>query len=218
MFSSAQTIKKFKNRFKSKAENLLKVKKSPESPALEKLFEILSSKVRKHSSLAMFSNHLPRFITHDQQLYFLVQRQNQLEKELKIAENLESQLKKMLPKNSSKAIKKNIKKRVKAIYQTNRQKALDRVKELVDQEILEISQTVKKMQILEVELTQQISLLLGKIENNKKESVHSSSSSQKQTLKGTTGSKDKYAMTFVYQNEKWYDELSNYKVDISACH
>ncbi|MNL47776.1 hypothetical protein D3C87_1705820 [compost metagenome] len=32
--------------------------------------------------------------------------------------------------------------------------------------------------------------------------------------KGTTGSSDKFAMSFGNSNEVWFDELSNFKVDI----
>ncbi|MNY83113.1 hypothetical protein D3C86_2256500 [compost metagenome] len=32
--------------------------------------------------------------------------------------------------------------------------------------------------------------------------------------KGTTGTTDKYAMSFATSKEVWFDELSNFKVDV----
>jgi len=85
--------------------------------------------------------------------------------------------------------------------------ALDRIKALSEQELKEISTTLNKMQIVEAELIQQIT---------QAERVITATEQEKQNIKkGTTGSKSKDTLSFSFKGEIWFDELSNYQIDIA---
>ena len=200
-------IKGFQNRFKVKVKKLLKLKKQPETPAVRRLFQVLAKGRAHRPSLGVFGYNLPRHIIRDEQLYFLMQRQDQLNKESEIAKKIYAQslIEGVLTINFRTEMKK-FKNKIIARGHKNYAVVLNRVKILVDQEILEISKTLKKMQILEAEVTQQLSLV-EEIINNK--------NIKRENKKGTTGAKGKYVMSFIYRGERWVDELSNYRINVN---
>ena len=164
------------------------------------------------SSLGNFGDQLPRYSTRDEHLYFLVQRQKQLILETEIAKKLYSQ---SLGEGTTivgfQAKMEKFRNKVAASSQNAYVAALNRVKMLADQEIAEISETLKKMKVVEAELIQQLSLakrVMGDTKGLKNE-----------IKKGTTGSRENYTISFPYDGEIWFDELSNYRIHVNkSCH
>jgi hypothetical protein len=79
-----------------------------------------------------------------------------------------------------------------------------RVQELAKAELEDSKQVMQRLRIVEVEMIQQV-------DSASKFLKHANASESK---KGTTGSGVKYAMNFSNDKEIWFDELSNYKVDV----
>lgn len=80
-----------------------------------------------------------------------------------------------------------------------------RLKVLADRELSEIQDALKKLHIIEAEWLQQISAQgpMVKVAQNLTEKK-----------KGTTGSKSRDKVWFPMDGELWFDEISNYKVDL----
>ena len=204
----SKTIREFKNRFRAKARELLALKKKPETPAVKKLFSRLTEKRINNSDLGGFAEKLPRHIAHDENLYFLLQRQNQLEREVEVAKKLYSRFpEKGVMKAGFQAEMENFRDGITQRARKGYITVLDRVKALAGQEIAEISKILKKMQIVEAELIQQLSMVEEKFDAGKK--------SKTEIKKGTTGARGKYTMHFIHKGERWFDELSNYRVNVN---
>ncbi len=203
-----KTIREFKNRFRAKAKGLLDLKKQPETPAVKNLFSQLTERRISNLDLGVFAGKLPRHIAHDEGLYFLLQRQNQLEREAEVAEKLYSQF--LNQGVMTKGFQTEMGKFKNKIIARNRKgysEALERVKTLSGREIMEISKTLKRMQIVEAELIQQISLAEKRSDNGEK-------SKKTVVKKGTTGVRGKHTVSFIHKGERWYDELSRYQVSV----
>ena len=94
--------------------------------------------------------------------------------------------------------------------QTGKNEIMKYVAELGKSEIAEIKSTLTQLQIVEAELLQQISLAEELIANKDRKPVEE---------KGTTGSKAKHTLRFPFNGELWFDEVTEYKIDISkGCH
>jgi hypothetical protein len=79
------------------------------------------------------------------------------------------------------------------------------VKALAEEEVTEISGMLQKLHIVEAELLQQISI---------SDRVISATQGRTSQKVGTTGSQARDKVWFPSENETWFDEYSNYKVDI----
>ena len=204
----SKTIKSFKNRFQARVKKLLKLKEQPETRAFGKLFSELTKGRTGRTSLGGFSPDLPRYSMRDENLYFLVQRQNQLDREAETAKKLYSQsLSGGTLTVGFQAGMEKFRTEISARVRKNYNMVLGWVKILADREITEISKTLKKMKVVEVELIQQLSLVERVIVDTKELKARAK--------KGTTGAQGKYTMSFLYRGEWWYDELSNYQVNVN---
>ena len=208
----SKTLKDFQIRFRARIKTLLGLRENPEGPSVKKLFSELREGRVSMSSLGNFGNQLPRYSTRDEHLYFLVQRQKQLILETEVAKKLYSQ---SLGEGTTivgfQAKMEKFRNKVAASSQNAYVAALNRVKTLADQEIAEVSETLKKMKVVEAELIQQLSLAKRVMEDTK--------DLKSEAKKGTTGSKGNYTMSFPYDGEVWFDELSNYRIHINkSCH
>jgi Zn-finger domain-containing protein len=82
----------------------------------------------------------------------------------------------------------------------------ERVRQLAVEELAEIERILHKMQIVEAELIQQLALAEQLIKQEVK---------QPKILTGDS-SRDRYALKFPFEGEVWFDELSNYKIDLKG--
>lgn len=204
----SEGLKSFRSRFKTKASKLLGLKEQPDNQAVKKLFRTLAKGRARMPQLGRFGTELPRHSTRDENLFFLVQRHTRLAAESEQAKRLYSQS--LAEGTALVGFQAKMEKFRKSIAQRARNSytaSLNRVRALADSEITEISSVLKKMQIVEAELIQQLSL---------SDRVISDTSNLKVKLKkGTTGSKDKYSLSFPFQGELWFDELNNYQIDVA---
>lgn len=205
----SKTLAEFRKRFREKAASLLALKeKTSESPAVKKLFTVLKEKRASMPELGGHGVKLPRHSTRDESLYFKVQRHARLEKEAQVAKTLYSQsLSEGTAQVGFQAPMEKFRNMIVNNARESYSSTLNRIKELADIEITEISSVLKKMQIVEAELIQQLALTDRVIEDTK---------SQKALVKkGTTGSKERFTLSFPFQGEVWFDELDHYKIDIA---
>jgi len=201
-------LKEFRKRFRVKASELLKLKENPESPAVQKLVSLLQEKRVSMQELSGQGNKLPRHSTRDENLYFLVQRHTRMAEEAKKAKILYSQ---SLTEGTAlvgfQAKMENFRKSIEGRARNSYTAILNRVRELANFEINEIATILNNMQIVEAEFIQQLAM---------SERVITDTSQMKQKEKlGTTGSKERYSLTFPFQGEIWFDELNNYKIDVA---
>ena len=203
----SKNLTEFKKRFRKKASILIELKETPENDATERLITRLGRGRTTMASLGGAGVRLPRYSTRDEYLHYLVKRKLKLDKEAAVASKLYSQ---SISEGTAlvgfqakmEKFKKNVAKRARASYSA----VLDRLKTLADEEVREIHDVLKKMQIVEAELITQLAMAERVIKD----------SSQKAKVKaGTTGSKDRYTLKFPFEGELWFDEISNYKVDLA---
>ena len=77
-------------------------------------------------------------------------------------------------------------------------------------ELTEIKSTLTQLQIVEAEVLQQLTMAERLIADKKAKPIEAS---------GTTGSKAKDTLTFPFNGEIWFDEVTAYQVDIAkGCH
>lgn len=204
----SNVLKEFRTRFQAKTKRLLSLKEKPNNKAVEKLFGLLAQGRTSMPSLGSFGKELPRYSTRDENLFFLVQRNTVLAKEAEIAKKLYSQsLSEGTALVGFQAKMEKFKNSILSRSRNSFTAALNRVKDLADQEVDEIAGVLKKMQIVEAELIQQLAMSDRVIEDT--------AQTQSKVKKGSTGSAARDTMTFPFTGEVWFDEISNYKIDIA---
>ncbi len=202
-------LKEFRTRFRDKAAALLKLKEKPETPAVKKLFSLLAKSRTEMPALGEHGQKLPRYSTRDESLFFLVQRQDQMAKEAEKAKTLYSQsLSEGTAQVGFQAQMEQFRNAIQNRARNSYTAALNRVKDLARDEIDEISGILKKMQIVEAELIQQLAM--------SDRVINDTSNMQAKVKKGTTGSVGRDTLTFPFNGEIWFDELNNYKIDIAG--
>ena len=205
----SNVLKEFRSRFRTKASELLKLKENPENPAVKYLFATLEKGRTDMPSLASFGKDLPRHSTRDENLFYLVQRQARMATEAEKAKVLYSQsLSEGTAQVGFQAKMEKFRNTIQNRARNSYTAALNRMKDLAREEINEISQILKKMQIVEAELIQQLAMSDRVIEDTK--------NMQAKVNRGTTGGQGRDTLTFPFQGELWFDELNNYKIDIAG--
>lgn len=198
-----ETLKGFPKDFKSKAGYLEKISTLAEDEFVKKALVQMSTKPLTAKELVSISKLLPRNMVKDEKLRFLVMSENLLKSEAAIAEKLYA---KSLQQTGLQSYFDRVKNQTDQRMQTAGSSALGRVKELAEMELAEIKKVLNKMKIIEVEVIQQVQVA---------DRLKTSLKGELQTVKaGTTGSKQEDALRFPMTKEFWFDELTNYKVDI----
>ncbi|MEM7646169.1 MAG: hypothetical protein AAF203_04605, partial [Pseudomonadota bacterium] len=204
----SKVLKEFRTRFQAKAGQMIKLKEKPDSPAVKKLFSLLKKNRVQMPALGKFGTQLPRHSTRDEALFYQVQRQDQLAKESETAKVLYSQsLSEGTALVGFQAKMEKFRQSVAGRARNSYTASLNRVKELAREEMTEISSILKKMQIVEAELIQQLALSERVISDTK--------GMKSKTKKGTTGSQARDTLSFPFQGEVWFDELANYQIDVA---
>ncbi len=201
-----KTVKKFKSRFKPRAQQMMSLIDKPKNEATTKLFSALEKDRVKLLSLGSSAKSLPTYVSRDEVLFGLVQTEKYLKQESSVADKLYV---KSLAGGSAQigfqAQLENFKKQIEARAFRAQTASLGRIKNLAQEELENINQILQKMHIVEAELVQQISQV-NRVVSSKIDKVN--------IKKGSTAIKDKYALKFPYEGEVWFDELDNYNVDV----
>ncbi len=206
-----KSINEFKQRFKPRAQVLTQLTQDPQSSkSVQKYVTQAKEKVPTLKELGGDLKDLPRFVTRDARLNDLLRLEKQMDIEQKRASDLYGR---SLAEGTAKV---GFQARLDEFRQAAEQRdraahsaVLQRMKSLAQGELKEIHDSLQKMQIVEAEVLQQVS------QSNRLVKTDVDKIIQK---KGSTGSQAKDNLVFAAENETWFDELSNYKVDVNkAC-
>lgn len=201
-----ETLNVYRQRFKPRAGELAKLAETANTPAVARLVERMKKGGTKLTDLGTDAALLPRFVTRDSALVQNVQTEKALENEAKLAGELYARsLTGGTAQVGFQARLEGFKKAVDTRTQAARSATYGRVKALAQEETEEIGAMLQKLHIVEAELLQQISLA-GR--------VISATQGKSSTKVGTTGSQAKDKVWFPADGETWFDEYSNFKVDI----
>jgi hypothetical protein len=201
------TLNQFRDRFKTRAKELMAVSESSENKDVEDFINRSKKENVTLAKLGKTATKLPRFLTRDQVLKQAIASQVALEGESKIAGDLYARsLTGGTGQVGFQGRLEEFRKAVDARAIDARATTQARVKTLAGEEVNEIAQILQKLHIVEAEVLEQISV------SNR---VADATAGQKASVKeGTTGSHAKDRLTFPAEQETWFDELANYKVDI----
>ena len=208
---AAQALYLYKARFHPRAKNLIRVRDQGLTPATEKLVSALKKGRVKLLKLGSQANEIPRYLSRDEYLMDLVQSYAALEGEAKVAGDLYARsLSGGTAEVGFQAFLEDFKHSVERRLQTAKSATYNLIKSRAKQELAEINSILQKMHIVEAELIQQTSMT--------QRVGQASTKSKSSPREGTIKKAGKYDMVFPFEGEKWFDELSNYKIDINkAC-
>lgn len=201
------TLNQFRDRFKTRAKDLMAVTETSENKDVEDFINRSKKETVTLEKLGKTANKLPRFLTRDEVLKQAIATQAALEGEAKIAGDLYAR---SLSAGTGQV---GFQGRLEEFRKAVDERAVDaratthaRVKTLANEEVNEIAQILQKLHIVEAEVLEQISV------SNR---VADATATQKANVRdGSTGSHAKDRLTFPAEQETWFDELANYKVDI----
>ena len=203
-----ESMKTFREQFRDRALKLQALKDNAATPPVERFVKLEEAKPLKLTDEGADIHVLPRYITRDFVLQDLIAEGRALRDEGKHAgdlflramnyEGLQPGMQAHLQEAKA-SIEQRVRSGQDAIYA--------RVKVLAADEVSEIQAQLQKMHIVETEVLQHISLAEKRIQASK---------GQKPSNRlGTTGSQSRDRLTFPAETETWFDELANFKVDVS---
>lgn len=206
--SVADVLTTFKIAYKDRAQKLMALKSQPQSKEVTEILAQMQTTNVNLNEIETKGQGLPRYVTRDQIVLSAVRLEAALQADLLQAEAL---VQKSLIGSSSdvgfqgflQKLKSKISARKSAVHST----ALNRIKVLADDESQEIAQILQRLHIVEAELLQQVSMA---------QKLAMKGSKGERTLAGTTGSKAADSVRFPVESEKWFDEISNYKVSLKG--
>lgn len=198
-----ETLKTFPRDFKNKAVYLEKISALAEDEFVKKALTEMSLRPLSTKELVGINKSLPRNMVKDEKLRYLLSAEGLLRSEADVAEKIYA---KSLQQTGLQAFFDRIKNQTDQRMQMAISSSLGRVKELAALELLEIKKVLNKMRIIEVEVIQQVQLV-DRLKASLKDELLA-------VKAGTTGSKSEDALKFPLSKEFWFDELTNYKVDI----
>ncbi len=202
----AQSLKTYRSRFRPKASKLMALIESADQKVVRSFIERMKEKRVTLRELGGEATELPRFITRDEILAHQIRIQARLEKEAKLAGELYAQsLSGGTGQVGFQASIERFRKSVEKRATQAKNATLSRVQRLAKDELGEIQRILDKLHIVEAELIQQLSLA---------ERVVAANTDKIDIKKGTTGSQSPDRLTFPFEGEIWFDEVSNYKIDV----
>lgn len=203
-----RVVEIFKERFKTRVQNLNKVVKNSDLPEINSFMDKSVQEELKFENLSSGAADLmPRYSTRDEVLKFLVKAQSLLAEESKLADQI--YYRSITGGTDKVGLEGRIKEFQQEIQTRSRKVrglAMTRIQELASQELAEIKTMLDKFHIVEAELIQQISA---------SEKIIQASSQKIEKKEGSTVKSSRDGMKYPFEEEEiWFDELANYKVDI----
>lgn len=200
------SLSEFQTQFKTRAARLMKVGESAETPEVMALLEKLKKGPVALNSLAGNAQGLPRYITRDHVLSQLLTLQVAFEAEAKQAGELFARsLSGGTAQVGYQADLDKFRMSVETRLQAAKSATMDRIKKLALEEVEEIKQVLQKMHVIEAEVLQQTMMA--------ERTIQASQGKQVARL-GTTGTEASDRLVFPSENEVWFDEIANYRVDV----
>lgn len=197
-----ETLGEVPKRYKSRSVTLEKLAADPSGPAVETLLKGLREGKAKSTELGKALKDLPRFANRDERLQQLVQAEQLLEKEAARSEVIYARTLALTGlQGHFEKLRQDLQGRLSAAKASSRA----RVQELASREVKDTKQLLQKMHIVEAEVLQQVSLA---------DKIAKGAGGEVREMKGSTGAKTATALRFPAESETWFDEISNYKIDV----
>ncbi len=199
---AVQSLNSFPKEFKDRTVALEALGSGKAKPArVQKVLERMKDKPMSFGDMAQMAGPMPRALPRDEKTKYLLHVQRVLEAEAASAEKLYGlSLKVAGGQEPFEELKNKISQRL----ELTKNESLARVRALAAREVEDTRKIVSKMHIVEAELIQ-------RIDAAPKVSKQLAAADVK---KGSTGSVAKDTLTFPLEKEFWFDELTNYRVDI----
>lgn len=198
-----ETLRGFPKEFKPKAIYLEKIAVEVNDASVKQAISEMQKRTISTKELVAINKALPRNMVRDEKLRLLISAERLLKTEADMAEKLYA---KSLQQTGLQSFFDRIKNQTIQRMQMAESSSLERIKELSALELAEIKKVLNKMKIIEVEVIQQVQVA-DRLKMSLKEEAMA-------TKIGTTGSQKSDALRFPLSKEFWFDELTNYKVDI----
>ncbi|CAE80188.1 hypothetical protein AB1A81_10865 [Bdellovibrio bacteriovorus] len=195
------TMKSIKGQFGEHLIALEKLSADPHQPAVANLMKALAQGPVGTAKLGKEAHLLPAMASRDEVLNLLVKRHQYMNQEADLAEKLYAR---SLTFGNLQGQFETLKNQVKTRADMTQGAGYQRVQELAKAELEDSKQVMQRLRIVEVEMIQQVDSASKFIKH----------AGAVETKKGSTGASGKYAMSFANDKEIWFDELSNFKVDV----
>lgn len=195
------TMKAVKPQFADHLVALEKLTTDPHQPAVANLLKAMAAGPVETSKLGADAHKLPLHASKDEVTSLLVKRQQFLNQEADLGEKLYAR---SLTFGNLQGQFETLKNQIQTRAQMTQGAAYQRIQELAKMELEDSKQVMQRMRIVEVEMIQQVDSASKFLKN-----VGAGESKM-----GSTGSSNKFAMSFANDKEIWFDELSNFKVDV----
>ncbi len=196
-------LKQFPKKFKSRTVELDKLAKGEKVDFLDSIVNKIKTEKMTWSNMGKDMSNLPRAMIKDYKLIQLISAQNLFEKESLVSDNLYADTLALTGLQGDFQILKNSTTSKKI---ESRSATVQRIKDLARIEVAETKKILDKLQIVEAELVSQIDLS-GQI-------IKDSTKKEAEIKKGSMGLRKTEALVFPAESEIWFDELSNYNVDV----
>jgi len=197
-----ESLALYPKNFKERLNRLTALSQNPDNEHVKFLMTQLKSGKITEKNLKEKLQFLPRRVLQDKKLYDLAQFEKSIESEANTAEKIYI---KSLAQSGLQASFDLVKQRSVQRAQDAQALSLQRVKELSEMESNEIKKILNKLHIVEAEVIQQVGQAERIAKLNKLDTP---------VKKGSTGSAQKDVLVFPADKEKWFDEISNYRVSV----
>jgi tetratricopeptide (TPR) repeat protein len=201
------SLQEFSKRFKARNSALEQVNAGSQNKEVAKVIEMLKAKKIARENLGREGRDLPRMVARDERLYHFAQAAKNFEAEAKAADLVYA---KSLAMTGLQGYFDKLRKTTLDRAHTAAASAQMRVKELAKIEASEIQEILRKLHIVEAEVIQQVAVADRVIDKTR---------GPVPEKKGTTGAKERDVLKFPAEDEVWFDEIGNYRVNVKkACH
>lgn len=197
----ADSLDSFSKVFKKRTLELNNLVAESDTKNIEKVIELMKAKELTYKDLGNQGGKLPSLLTRDLKMANLATAQKYLEAEAKAAEVIYAQ---SLGQTGLQASFENMKNNINQRAFNAKAASIQRIKDLAKTEVAETKDILKKMHIIEAEVLQQ-AVVADKIAKN---------AAAVDDKMGSTGSKATEVVKFPVESEFWFDEISNYKIDV----
>lgn len=197
-----ESLLAFPKLFKNRSIELNKLAAGEKPELITSTLAKLKTKAMTWEALGKDAHSLPLSVNRDQRLQQLLKTQIAFEKEAVASESLYAQ---SLAMTGYQGQFDELKNTIKARESNAQAASAQRIRDLAKAEVLETKRILDKMHIVEAELIQQVDVA-ARLVDFKEKNVD--------MKKGVTGSNKSDALVFPAEKEVWFDELSNYRVDV----
>jgi tetratricopeptide (TPR) repeat protein len=196
-------LTQFPKRFKGRTIELDKLARGEKSDFINGVLTKLRTEKISWSTLGKDVQFLPRTMIKDFKLVQLIESEKLYEKEAKASDALYADALALTGiQGTFQSMKNTLTEKTSKVKSAQ----VQRVKELAKNEVVEIKRILDKLHIVEAELVSQVEVADKIVKNG--------TGIDSDMKKGTTGSKKSDSLVFVADSEVWFDEISNYKVDV----